>query len=98
MGIEVPLGGYAPRLTTRQVFRSRSSLLLRGLVSPNSQSATFALRIGFSGATAVLVQVGASLEVAGRSGAAGFLAVVAGLLGLPAGALNTNWQAPVPLG
>jgi HD-GYP domain-containing protein (c-di-GMP phosphodiesterase class II) len=98
MRIEVPLGGYAPRLTTRQVFRSRSSLLLRGLVSRNSQSATFALRIGFSAATAVLVLVGASLNVTGRSGAAAFFAVVAGLLGLAAGALNTNWQASVPLG
>ena len=98
MGIEVPFGGYAPRLTTRQVFRSRSSLLLRGLVSRNSQSATFALRIGFSAATAVLVLVGASLNVTGRSGSAASFAVVAGLLGLAAGALNTNWQASVPLG
>jgi GAF domain-containing protein len=73
-------------------------LLLRGLVGRNSQRATFALRIGFSAATAVLVLVGASLNVTGRSGAAASFAVVAGLLALAAGALNTNWQGSVPLG
>ncbi len=64
----------------------------------NSERATFALRVGFSAATAVLVLVGASLNVTGRSGASAFLAVVAGLLALAAGVLNRNWQGSVPLG
>ena len=57
----------------------------------NSERARFALRIGLTAATAVLVLVGASLTVTGRSGMAAFLAVVAGLLALGAGILNRNW-------
>jgi HD-GYP domain-containing protein (c-di-GMP phosphodiesterase class II)/putative methionine-R-sulfoxide reductase with GAF domain len=76
----------------------RTSLLLRGLAGRNSQRATFALRLGFSAATAVLVLIGASLNVTGRSGPAALAAVVAGVLALAAGALNTNWQGSVPLG
>src|SRR3979490_3045132 len=64
----------------------------------NSERATFAIRMGFSAASAALVLVGASLNVTGRSGAAAFFAVVAGLLALASGALNTNWQGSVPLG
>jgi GAF domain-containing protein len=64
----------------------------------NSERTTFALRIGFSAATAAIVLVGASLNVTGRSGAAAFFAVVAGLLALASGALNTSWQGSVPLG
>jgi HD-GYP domain-containing protein (c-di-GMP phosphodiesterase class II) len=64
----------------------------------NSEKATFALRIGFSAATAALVLVGASLNVTGRSGAAAFFAVLAGLLAFAAGALNVRWQGSVPLG
>jgi HD-GYP domain-containing protein (c-di-GMP phosphodiesterase class II) len=63
----------------------------------NSERATFALRIGFSAATAALVLVGATLNVTGRSGAGVFLAAVAGLLALASGALNTSWQGSVPL-
>src|SRR6202022_1728028 len=63
-----------------------------------SDRTTFAVRIGFSAATAATVLVGASLNVTGRSGAAAFFAVVAGLLGLAAGALNTSWQGSIPLG
>ena len=44
-----------------------------------------------------MVLVGASLNVTGRSGALAFFAVVAGLLALAAGALNTNWQGSIPL-
>ncbi|HEY8863311.1 MAG TPA: GAF domain-containing protein, partial [Candidatus Dormibacteraeota bacterium] len=58
----------------------------------------FALRIGFSAATAVLVLVGASLNVTGRSGVAAVLAGVAGLLALGAGVLNRSWKGSVPLG
>jgi len=46
----------------------------------------------------VLVLIGASLNVTGRSGPAALAAVVAGALALAAGALNTNWQGSVPLG
>jgi HD-GYP domain-containing protein (c-di-GMP phosphodiesterase class II) len=63
-----------------------------------SERARFALRIGFSAATAVLVLVGASLNVTGRSGVPAFLAAVAGLLALGAGILNRSWQGSVPLG
>ena len=64
----------------------------------NSEKATFALRIGYSAATAAMVLVGASLNVTGRSGAAAFFAIVAGLLAFASGALNVNWQGSVPLG
>src|SRR5260370_36619629 len=58
---------------------------------------TFALRLGFSAATAVLILAGASLNVNGRSGQAALLAVVAGLLGLGAGAMNVRWKISAPL-
>src|SRR5258706_3628288 len=64
----------------------------------NSERATFALRIGFSGAAAAIVLVGGSLNATGRTGPAEFLAVVAGLLALGSGALNASWQGSVPLG
>ena len=64
----------------------------------NSERATFAVRLGFSAATAALVLVGASLNVTGRSGAAAFFAVVAGLLAFAAGAFNVHWRGSVPLG
>ena len=57
-----------------------------------------AMRIGFSATTAVLVLVGASLNVTGRAGGSAFFAVVAGLLALAAGALNRNLQGSLPLG
>jgi HD-GYP domain-containing protein (c-di-GMP phosphodiesterase class II) len=46
----------------------------------------------------VLVLIGASLNVTGRSGAVALAAVTAGALALAAGALNTNWQGSIPLG
>src|SRR5260370_32028021 len=58
---------------------------------------TFALRVGFSAATAVLILAGASLNVNGRSGQAALLAVVAGLLALAAGALNGRGKMSAPL-
>ena len=64
----------------------------------NSERATFALRIGFAAAAAALVLIGASLNVTGHSGPDEFFAIVAGLLALGSGALNTNWQGSVPLG
>jgi GAF domain-containing protein len=58
---------------------------------------TFALRVGFSAATAVLILAGASLNVHGRSGQAALIAVVAGLLALGAGAVNVRWRISAPL-
>src|SRR5712692_2593449 len=63
----------------------------------NSIRGTFALRVGFSAATAVLILAGASLNVNGRSGQAALLAVVAGLLALGAGALNVKWKISAAL-
>ena len=64
----------------------------------NSERATFALRIGFAAAAAAIVLVGASLNVSGHSGPDAFFAVIAGLLALGSGALNSSWQGSVPLG
>jgi GAF domain-containing protein len=58
---------------------------------------TFALRVGFSAATAVLILAGASLNVHGRSGQAALIAVTAGLLALGAGAMNVRWKISTPL-
>jgi GAF domain-containing protein len=63
-----------------------------------SEGARFALKLGFSAAAAVLLFVGGTLNVTGRSGVAAFLAAVAGLLALGAGILNRNVQGSVPLG
>ncbi len=63
----------------------------------SSKGAALAVRIGFSGATAVIVLVGASLNVTGRSGVEFLLAVLGGLLALGTGALNKRWQGSVPL-
>lgn len=52
----------------------------------NSDKATFALRIGFSAAAAVLILVGAPLNAGGRVGWAAVLAAVAGVLSFAAGA------------
>jgi GAF domain-containing protein len=64
----------------------------------NSIRGTFALRVGFSAATAVLILAGASLNVHGRTGQAALFAVTAGLLALGAGAMNVRWKISVPLG
>jgi HD-GYP domain-containing protein (c-di-GMP phosphodiesterase class II)/putative methionine-R-sulfoxide reductase with GAF domain len=58
---------------------------------------TFALRVGFSAATAILILAGASLNVHGRSGQAALIAVAAGLLALGAGAMNVRWRISAPL-
>ncbi len=59
---------------------------------------TFAVRVGLSAATAVLILAGASLNVSGRTGQAALIAAVAGLLALGAGAINVNWKISAPLG
>src|SRR6266852_5705676 len=59
---------------------------------------TFAVRVGLSAATAVLILAGASLNVSGRTGQAALVAAVAGLLALGAGAINVNWKLSASLG
>src|SRR5216683_4743726 len=59
---------------------------------------TFAVRVGLSAATAVLILAGASLNVSGRTGQAALIAAVAGLLALGAGAINVNSKISAPLG
>src|SRR5579859_2597360 len=58
----------------------------------NSDRATFALRIGFSAAAAVLILAGAPLNAAGRVGWAAVLASVAGMLLFAAGVAYSNWR------
>ena len=64
----------------------------------SSERATFAIRIAFSAATAILILAGASLNASGRSGQAALLAGGAGLLALAAGALNKAWKISAPTG
>src|SRR5260370_24230763 len=64
----------------------------------NSLRGTFAIRIGFSAAAAVLLLAGASLNVSGRTGEAALLAGVGGLLAIAAGAMNVRWKISAPLG
>ena len=64
----------------------------------NSERGAFAVRVGLSAATAVLILTGASLNVSGRTGQAALIAAVAGLLALGAGAINVNWKISAPLG
>ena len=63
-----------------------------------SERGAFAVRVGLSAATAVLILAGASLNVTGRTGGAALLAVVAGLLALGAGVMNVDWKLSGPLG
>src|SRR6266851_5670889 len=64
----------------------------------SSERATFALRIAFSAAAAVLILAGGSLIVSGREGPEALLAVAAGVFALAAGALNLAWKLSAPAG
>jgi HD-GYP domain-containing protein (c-di-GMP phosphodiesterase class II) len=64
----------------------------------SSERATFALRIAFSAAAAVLILAGGPLIVSGRAGSAELLAGAAGLFALAAGALNVMWKLSAPAG
>src|SRR3989442_5166195 len=61
---------------------------------------TFAVRIAFLAATAILILAGASMNVSGRPGGAAVLAVVAGPFPVAAGGLNEQWEffPPAPPG
>src|SRR5436309_12377193 len=62
----------------------------------SSYRAGFALRVGLSAGTAVLIMLGASLNASGRVGWSTGLAGVAGLLALAAGIVYRQWRLVVP--
>src|SRR2546429_8498699 len=62
----------------------------------SSDRAGFALRVGLSAGTAVLIMLGASLNASGRVGWSTGLAGVAGLLALAAGIVYRQWRLVVP--
>ena len=62
----------------------------------SSDRAGFALRVGLSAGTAVLIMLGASLNASGRAGWSTGLAGVAGLLALAAGIVYRQWRLVVP--
>ena len=62
----------------------------------NSDRATFALRIGFSAAAAVLILVGAPLNAGGRAGWVAVLAAAAGVLSFAAGVAYSRWRFALP--
>ncbi|HYM96201.1 MAG TPA: hypothetical protein VET26_02775, partial [Candidatus Sulfotelmatobacter sp.] len=62
-----------------------------------SDRGTFALRIGFSAAAAVLVLIGASLNAGGRVGWAAAIAGLVGVVAFGAGLAYSNWRLALPL-
>ena len=62
----------------------------------NSPRGTFALRISFAAATAVLILVGASLNASGRVGWSTAFAGLAGFLALASGVIYRTWRVSVP--
>ena len=58
--------------------------------------ASFAMRIGFSVAAGVLILAGASMNVAGRSGADVLVPAIAGLMAAAAGAAYSEWTIAGP--
>ena len=72
-------------------------LMRRPNRSMRSERSAFALRVGFSTATAVLVMVGASLNAGGRTGWVTALAGVAGLAAFAAGVAYRSWRMATPI-
>src|SRR5260370_6786597 len=64
----------------------------------NSLRGTFAIRIGFSAAAAVLLLAGASLNVSGRTGEAAPPARAGGLPPLPPGPVDLRGEISAPPG
>ena len=60
--------------------------------------ASFAMRIGFSVAAGVLILAGASMNVAGRSGADVLVPAIAGLMAAAAGAAYSEWTIAGQIG
>src|SRR5205823_14969172 len=61
-----------------------------------SERTTFAMRIGFAAAAAILVLAGASLNVSGRAGAEVIVVAIAGLMALVPGAAIPSWTIAGP--
>src|SRR5205809_716317 len=61
-----------------------------------TQRASLAMRIAFSAAAGVLILAGASVNVAGRSGADVLVPAIAGLMAVAAGATYTEWTIAGP--
>src|SRR2546426_10807201 len=57
---------------------------------------TFAVRIAFLAATAILILAGASMNVSGRQGGAAFLAGICRLFAVPGGGLKRTWKVSPP--
>ena len=62
-----------------------------------SERATFAIRIAFSAAAALLILAGASLNAAGRGGAELAVAGIAGFMAVVAGAAYPEWTVAGPM-
>src|SRR5258708_24011393 len=86
------------RCTVKAQVRVQVPRLPPGGARLNSLRGTFAIRVGFSAAAAVLLLAGAALNVSGRTGEAALLAGVGGLLAIAAGAMNLRWKISAPLG
>jgi len=78
--------------------RIKFELKFLDLRQVSSLRGTFAIRVGFSAAAAVLLLAGASINVSGRSGEAAFIAGFGGLLAIAAGVMNVRWKISAPLG
>ena len=63
----------------------------------SSGRGSFAIRVGWSVAAAVLIFAGSSLNEGGRAGSEAVLAGVAGALALAAGLIYSNWRVAIPL-
>src|SRR2546427_11906562 len=57
---------------------------------------TFAVRIAFLAATAILILAGASMNVSGRQGGAAVLAGIGGPVAVPGGALEQTGEVSAP--
>ena len=62
-----------------------------------SERATFAIRIAFSAAAALLILAGASMNAAGRSGGEVAVAAIAGFMAVVAGAAYSEWTLAGPV-
>src|SRR6266567_14240 len=90
-------GRNRPRTASR--LNPPNALLDLATLKLSSERAPFAIRVAFSAATAILVLVGASLNVTGRTGGqAVLLAIVAAVLALVAGGFNLDWKFSAPAG
>ena len=62
-----------------------------------SERATFAIRIAFSAAAALLILAGASLNASGRTGGEVVVAAIAGFMAVVAGAAYSEWTVAGPM-